>query len=242
MFPICTRHLARLFAVSTAVIFVSAVHASSGLSLSEALARALRSNPDLQVYPYEQRAVEADKLQAGLRANPELGVTLENFGGTGATRGAKSLETTLTLSQLIELGDKRERRVEVADAALRGAEIGYSIARLDALAETTRRYVDVAEAQAQLEVAQRAINLAQQAGVSVEKRIHAGAVSTAERNRASIALLRAQFKLDLPFFLAIAVLLILLPRTLIPRRANPLQILVTAARSYIRPPLRAPPR
>lgn len=51
-----------------------------------------------------------------------------------------------------------------------------------------------------------------------------------------------QFKLDLPFFLAIAVLLILLPRTLVPRRANPLQILVTAARSYIRPPLRAPPR
>jgi cobalt-zinc-cadmium efflux system outer membrane protein len=192
MFPMCTRLLARLFAVSTAVIFVSAVHAADGLSLSEALARALRSNPDLQIYPYEQRAFEADKLQAGLRANPELGVTLENFGGTGATRGAKSLETTLTLSQLIDLGDKRERRVEVADAALRGAEVAYSIARLDALSETTRRYVDVAEAQAQVEVAQRAIDLAKQAGVSVERRIHAGAASTAERNRARIAQLRAQ--------------------------------------------------
>lgn len=187
-----TRLRACLLAVFMAALVIPNAQAADGLSLSDALARALRDSPQLRIYPYERRAAEADKLQAGLRPNPELGATLENFAGTGAVRGVRSLETTLTLSQLIELGGKRGRRVEAADAALGGVAADYDIARLDVLSETTRRYVDVAEAQAQLEASQRAIDLAKQTGEAVERRIRAGAASTAERNRANIALLRAQ--------------------------------------------------
>lgn len=192
MFSVRARALACLLAVLAAATVPLGTCAADGLSLSEALARALRDSPQLRSYPYERRAAEADKLQAGLRPNPEVGVELQNFAGTGAVRGIKSLETTLTLSQLIELGGKRERRVEAAEAALGGVATDYDVARLDVLSETTRRYVDVAEAQAELEATQRSIDLAKQAGEAVERRIRAGAASTAERNRANIARLRAQ--------------------------------------------------
>lgn len=189
---VSARLAACLFAVFTACLTAPAALAADGLSLPEALARALRDNPELRLYPYQRRAAEADRLQASLLPNPAAGVTLENFGGTGSVRGARSLETTLTLSQLIELGGKRERRVDAAEAALGDVGADYAVARLDALAETTRRYIDVAQAQAGLEVDRQAIELATQTGAAVERRIRAGAASTAERNRARIALLRAR--------------------------------------------------
>ena len=186
------RLLACLIAVSAASLAPFSAQAAGDLSLSEALARALRDSPELRPFSYQRRAAEAEKLQAGLHPNPELGATLENFAGTGDVRGVKSLETTLTLSQLIELGGKRDRRADAAAAALGGVAADYDVARLDVLSETARRYVDAAEAQAQLDLAKQSIDLARQSGEAVEKRIRAGAASTAERNRARIALLRAQ--------------------------------------------------
>lgn len=174
-----------------AVNLLSSAQAQASLTLADALARALRDSPELRAYPYQRRAAEAEKLQAGLRPNPELGATLENFAGTGNLSGTKSLETTLELSQLIELGDKRTRRVDAAQAAVSGVGADYDIARLDVLAETTRRYIDMAQSQAALDVSHEAAALASQTAEAVERRIQAGAASTAERNRAVVAKLRA---------------------------------------------------
>ncbi|TXH04487.1 MAG: TolC family protein [Nevskiaceae bacterium] len=162
------------------------------LTLREAIARTLESNPDLSVFPLVRRSAEAERLQAGLRPNPELGATLENFAGSGNVRGTKSLETTLSLSQLIELGGKRDFRYGAADAVIGTVEADYVVARLDALAETARRYTDLAQAQAEIGIAERAVTLATSVGETVERRIRAGAASTAERNRAAVALTRAR--------------------------------------------------
>jgi cobalt-zinc-cadmium efflux system outer membrane protein len=68
--------------------------------------------------------------------NPELAVELENFAGTGELRGIDALETTLSLSQVIELGDKRSRRVEVAHAAERDIVAAErDVRQLDVIAE-----------------------------------------------------------------------------------------------------------
>jgi outer membrane protein, heavy metal efflux system len=62
-------------------------------------------NPELAVYSYETRVRDAKVLQAGLEPNPELGVEVENFGGTGYASGSESTETTVTLSHLIPPAD-----------------------------------------------------------------------------------------------------------------------------------------
>src|SRR5262245_24761302 len=96
-------------------LYALPTQADESLALADALARALRDNPELRVFPYRQRAAEAEALQAGLRPNPELEVEFENFAGTGKLHGIDELETTLSLSQLVELGGKRQRRVERAE-------------------------------------------------------------------------------------------------------------------------------
>lgn len=162
------------------------------ITLSQALGRALGRNPDLEVYPPQRRAAEAQKLQAGLLPNPALGAEFEDFAGSGVDRGVQALQTTLSLSQVIPLGGRIGRRVEVAEAGLAGVEADYAVARLDVLAETARRYTDVAEAQARVALAARSITLAEDTLATVKRRVRAGATSSAEINRAQVAITRAR--------------------------------------------------
>ena len=85
------------------------------------------------------RAREAEGLQAGRLSNPELEVEIENFGGSGEADGFSASETTLALSQLIELGGKRLKRQRIAghQAELAGWE--YELTRVFEPFYTTKR-------------------------------------------------------------------------------------------------------
>src|SRR5689334_20542601 len=78
------------------------------ITLAQALDAALASNPELAASRYELNAAQARIVQAGKRLNPELTLELENFAGGGANQGTDSLETTLSFSQVVELGGKRD--------------------------------------------------------------------------------------------------------------------------------------
>lgn len=162
------------------------------LTLQMAIAAALERNPALQNAGFQLRIAQAQRIQAGLRPNPEVGVTLENFAGSGAVRGTTALESTLSLSQVIELGGKRGKRLEVARFGIDNASIEREAAQLDVLAEVTRRYIDVAEKQEQLLQARRAQELAQKTLEAIDQRVDAARSPLAERSRATIGLGRAQ--------------------------------------------------
>src|SRR5262245_38088796 len=123
---------------------VPAVAATDGanagsLTLTGAIATALERNPDLQGAAYALRAADARIAQASLRPGPELTVELENFAGTGELSGVDALETTLSMSQVIELGDKRPRRVEVAHAERDIVAAERDVGQLDVIAEVTEQ-------------------------------------------------------------------------------------------------------
>ena len=162
------------------------------LTLAQAVATTLARNPELQSTEYELRAADARTLQAGLRPNPELGVDLENFAGSGDTR----LQTTLRLGQIIELGDKRNRRVQLAQADREGVLVERQIRQLDLLAEVTRRFVGVVALQERLALARRATDLAERTLAAITLRVNAARSPEAERSRASIALARARLELQ----------------------------------------------
>ena len=78
------------------------------LTLADALRAAAASNPALRGAPFELQALEGRRQQAAVRPNPELELEFENFAGSGDMSGTEALESTLALSQLIELGGKRD--------------------------------------------------------------------------------------------------------------------------------------
>ncbi|MBN8902995.1 MAG: TolC family protein, partial [Rhodospirillales bacterium] len=108
-----------------------------------ALAQALLTNPDLGQFSYDIRSAEARTLQAGYRPNPEISVLSEDFGGSRNYAGFQGSQTTLSLSQLVELGGKRAARLRVARLDESLAAWNYEGQRLDVLTATTRAFVDV---------------------------------------------------------------------------------------------------
>ncbi len=111
-------------------------------------------------FEFELRINDAHRQQAALKPQPEAGFSLENLLGTGAAKGFKEAEATLSLSQVIELGGKREARLATVDASRSTLRVARQAAQLDVLAEVTRRFVAVAEAQEKVKLALRATEIA----------------------------------------------------------------------------------
>jgi len=174
----------------------AAEHVAPGepLDLQSAADLALLHHPDLARFSYDHTALEARRQQAALKPNPELGIELENFAGSGAYRNAEALEATLRLQWLVERSAKREARVGVVMAQGEQLHNEFVLARLDVLAATTRHFIDAVETQAQLALAQRGVEYAQETLRAAERRVQAGAASSLEANRARIALERAELE------------------------------------------------
>ena len=77
-------------------------------------------------------AAEARVRQARVRPNPELGLEAENAFGSGPFSGYDNAETTLSLSQDLELWGRRGARVDVARADAGTAGLRRDLATIEA--------------------------------------------------------------------------------------------------------------
>lgn len=161
------------------------------LTLDQAVGAALAHNPDLIASSYELRVADARIEQAKLRLNPELSVGLDNLGISGTAHGTDVLASTLSLSQVIEMGGKRAYRTDVATIERDTAEIEQQAQQLDVLAEVDRRFITVVAAQERLVVVQSARELSQRTLATITARVQAARSPEAEQSRARIALTRA---------------------------------------------------
>src|SRR5262249_55405559 len=112
------------------------------LSLEVVLRAGLLQNPELSAAAFDVHTAEARTLQTSLFPNPEIELELENFGGAGDVRGVDSSESTFQLSQLIELGGKRAKRLRAAGLERDIAGWDYEATRLEVLTEATKAFID----------------------------------------------------------------------------------------------------
>lgn len=179
--------------VSLTVIWAPLASAQSApLELKDAIARAVAHNPALRGSEYLLQATRAREAQAALMPPMGVGMDLEDFAGTGSMRDTASLQTTLQLSGVLELGGKRTARVLVAERATDIVAIEQEGRRMDLLAQVATRFAEVAARQEQLEVARESSRLAATTVERVTERIRIGAAPRYELARAEIRLLRAR--------------------------------------------------
>jgi len=204
----CGLRIGTIGLIAAAILSTAAAATESGsadtpaaeptgtLTLEGAIAAALARNPDLAVSEFTLKAADARAVQARLRPNPELSVELENFAGGGALQGTDGLESTLSLSQVVELGGKRRLRTDFAliDRDLLGIE--RQAQQLDVLAEVTRRFIALVAAQDRVELARTTSEIAQRTHDAIVIRVQAARSPEAERRRAGIALTRARVEVQ----------------------------------------------
>lgn len=166
--------------------------AAERLTLPAAAALALTQNPSLRTYGYDLRAAEARRQQANLRPNPELSLAVEDVLGSGTYRGGDSAQTTLQLSQLIELGGKRSARSDIATAQRSLKQTEAELARVEVLAAVAAQFIHVLGDQHELTLSRDATRLAEETLALAKRRVASGNASPIEEKRANIQLSKAR--------------------------------------------------
>lgn len=158
------------------------------LTLRQALVLTLMENPELKAFSFETRAAEARELQAGLWPNPTLDITVEDVGGSGPRSDFDGAETTIGVSQLIELGNKSQKRQHVASLEKELAGWDYEAKRREVLTRAGKAYIELLAMQKKAALLAELVAVSEQTAQSVAHRVEAGKDSPVEKTKAAIAL------------------------------------------------------
>ena len=157
------------------------------ITLRKALALALMHNPQLNAYSWDVRVSQARQLQAALWPNPKLEVEVEEVGGPGDRSGFDAAETTIALSQLIEMGGKNRKRVKVASLEKKLAGFDYQAKKLDVFTDVTKAFIEVLAAQQRLKLTKEIMRSSEELVGTVARRVDAGKDSPLEKTKAAVA-------------------------------------------------------
>ncbi len=177
--------------VASATCYAQEVLTGS-ISLRDALEATIASNPRLRSYPLRTEALLGDRETADLRPAFTVGAELEDALGTGDIKDFTGAEATLRLSNVIEMGGKREARVGVISRRIDVLNAEQRVVELDLLAEVVRRFIDVATAQEQINLQSQSTAIAEQTVNAIQPLVTAGQAPQLELGRANAAFLRAQ--------------------------------------------------
>lgn len=155
------------------------------MTLAEAMTLALRAHPSLGAKQSEVDARTAEVRQAGRRANPETSVEVEDLGRSPGTLSAS--QTTVSIAQGLEFGNKRELRVHLAQADLNVAFVDFTIARTELQRRVAEAFVAVVAAQEALALATAESETAAALAAAVHARVDAGVAAPPEADRADAA-------------------------------------------------------
>lgn len=161
-------------------------------SLQDVLVLSLNNHPLLDASNANIRAAEARLARAGRRPNPNASIEVENFAGSGNNKSFSNTEITFAFSQLVELGSKRLKRANVADAELEVFSAEYARARTRILRDVAIAFIQLLATQHQLETDNQILESAKTLYRSVSANVEAGKVPPVEEVKANVELSRAR--------------------------------------------------
>jgi cobalt-zinc-cadmium efflux system outer membrane protein len=121
------------------------------LTLDQAVELALRENAALRAKGFEVESTRAGEITAGLIPNPTASYTSEKYGASSNV----FIEHTATLGQPIELGGKRQRRLDSARAQTRVTQAELQDARRQVVFQVKKAFTDALAARAGLALAEQ---------------------------------------------------------------------------------------
>ncbi len=199
LLSIVSAFITVLITLYTSLLFASSVVNSEAidvLTLDQAIINVLERSPMLKAADYESQAAAARIRTAQQSTKYRGSIELENFAGSGLYGGVDELETTLSLSKVLELGDKAKLRGDLSHNKAMLLRNQQDSKRLDLLAETTKRFIEVITDQQRLINAEESIAIAIRSQQVVEQRVKAGKSANAELRRAKIAQARSELELE----------------------------------------------
>ena len=111
----------------------------STLTLDEAVSLAGAANPTVRAKEFEVQAVGANEITAALRPNPSANFLAEQFGSGNVA----VTQYTFNVGQPIELGGKRQRRIDSAKAATKVTGLELADLRRQLIFQVKKSFSDI---------------------------------------------------------------------------------------------------
>lgn len=191
-FYIFTIFLVALSSVSKAnesALSSGLIEPTGMVTLTDVLNIALSANPELAVALREREAVDGIRVQAATRLNPSISTSVQD------TR-RENRQIYLQLNQEIELGNKREARMDAADATYKKANAELDSKKAEIHANVVSAFYELLAAQERLKLSQSSLEVANQALDASAKRVKAGKSSPVEETKSKIAQSSAKIELS----------------------------------------------
>lgn len=196
MMILFSRSAACLLALLCGLCTAGDLRAAEPLAFEDAARKTLASHPDTRRFVLELDAARARIDAASLRPPTEFAADLDDFAGTGDTRGIHDAQLTLSLTSVFERGGKRSARIEAAERSFDLLTVEQRITALDLLAETGRRFVAVAVSQERIQLAEDARAQADTTLALIRPRVEAARSPRTELLWAEIERSRADVEVD----------------------------------------------
>lgn len=166
--------------------------AGQDISLAQAIRLTLDNNPQFRTYQLRSDALLGELDSAEQKPAMRLNTEIENVLGTGDLSYFQGTELSLSLSQVIEIGDKRAARVSTVSQRQNLLYAQQKILELDMLSEAAARFIELAAAEETQRLLSRSSALASDIYDSVSERVLAGRAPEADRARAAADLALAE--------------------------------------------------
>jgi len=194
--PIHNRFKNRLkLGMSGLLLLSTSSWAQVQISMQEAIQRTLAEHPQLASYAHQAKINQGRLQQAGTRTPMQVGLQLEDGFGTGQRSGINNMQSTLSLSWLLEQ-DKIETRVKVASERGQITELERRQLVLDLASKTANYYIQLLSQQELLKLAKLAVSQTKQALADINKRVKAAQLNVIDQLRAKAELADKQLLVE----------------------------------------------
>lgn len=169
---------------------------NGSITLDTAIEKTLSKNPSLKQFKLKGKQLLVNRDTDGLRPGLNLDIEIENFAGSGDFTGFDSTETTLALSSVIEMGGKRDSRLQLADSRVSQFNNARQIETIDLLSNLTQVYISTLSISEKIQLAEQSVELHKTLVITVQKRVNKGITSEADLMRAKSSLIEEEIKLE----------------------------------------------
>ena len=184
--PIANRFVAVIFTALGSCISLSA-SAQEVISLNKAIGLSLKQHPELSAYIYQKEAALALVEQASVSSPMTINAEAEDAFGTGSYSGVNGLQTTLSISWLLEK-DLIDSRVKLANTKVSSASIEQEVKAIDIASETARIYIILLSQIEKLKLAKLTQRQSQKVLEQITRKVKAGKSFVVDELRAKAAL------------------------------------------------------
>lgn len=178
--------------LSLFLIFTATSLSAKDINLTTAINLMTDNNPSLRQFAFKQTALDGDLQTANLKPEMVIGFDAENILGSSPYTGLSQSELTVSLSSVLEFGNKRQARYDLVSTKKQLLEANKQVRTIEVFSDLTRSYIAILATQERIELAKESTQLAQDIYTSVKRRAAAGAISDAEVKRAFSTLQQAK--------------------------------------------------